>query len=108
MHSTPTGAAGNDTWVFTLIVPGLELDLTAPTLGGAASKTVRAPKGVKRVRVLYRVTARDDVDGAVPVSCSPKSGSRFKVGRTVVKCSATDKSASAQTAKFTVNVKASR
>jgi len=51
---------------------------------------------------------RDTIGLAERRPCSPKSGSRFKVGRTVVKCSATDKSASAQTAKFTVNVKASR
>ena len=103
---TDTGAAGTDTWVGTLVVPGLDFDVTPPTLSGAVSKTVRAPRGAKRVRVTYKVTARDEVDGVVPVSCQPRSGSRFKIGRTVVSCSATDTSGNTRTAKFRVTVKA--
>ena len=81
---TPSGSAGTDTWTGTLNVPGLEFDVTPPTLRGAVNKTVRARRGSKRVRVTYKVTARDAVDGAVPVSCKPRSGSRFKIGRTIV------------------------
>ncbi|MEK6274416.1 MAG: HYR domain-containing protein [Actinomycetota bacterium] len=104
--STPSGgAAGRDTWTGTLNVPGLEFDVTPPTLSGAVNKTVRARRGSKRVRVTYRVTASDAVDGSVPVSCRPRSGSRFKIGRTFVKCSATDTSANAQTGRFRVTVK---
>ena len=103
--STPSGSAGNDTWTGTLNVPGLEFDVTPPTLSGAVSKTVRARRGSKRVRVTYRVTASDAVDGSVPVSCQPRSGSRFKIGRTFVKCSATDTSANAKTGRFRVTVK---
>jgi hypothetical protein len=62
----------------------------------------------KRVRVTYAVSARDDVDGAVPVSCFPRSGSRFDSGRTDVVCSATDASANTQTARFTITVKRRR
>ena len=104
-HYTFTGAAGTDTFTGTLTVPGLEFDLTPPTLSGAANKTVRARKGSRRVRVPFKVTASDAVDGAVPVSCRPRSGSRFRIGRTRVKCSAMDLSANAQTARFTVVVK---
>jgi hypothetical protein len=57
------------------------------------------------VRVIYKVTASDAVDGSVPVSCQPRSGSRFKIGRTFVKCSATDTSANAETESFSVKVK---
>jgi hypothetical protein len=99
------GAVGEDTWNGTLVVPGLDFDVTAPTLSGAAGKTVRAPRRAKRVRVRYNVTARDEIDGAVPVSCRPKSGSRFKIGRTVVSCSATDTSGNTGKATFKVTVK---
>jgi hypothetical protein len=52
-----------------------------PVLSGATPKTVRARKGAKRVRVTYRVTANDAIDGHVPVGCVPRSGSRFPIGR---------------------------
>jgi hypothetical protein len=96
---------GMDTWMGTLVVPGLDFDVTPPTLSGVVNKTVRARKGVKRVRVTYRVTARDDVDGVRPVSCRPRAGSLFKVGRTTVTCSATDTSANTATARFKVTVR---
>ena len=102
---TPSGSAGTDTWTGTLNVPGLEFDVTPPTLSGAVNKKARARRGSKRVRVTYRVTASDAVDGSVPVSCRPRSGSRFKIGRTFVKCSATDRSANAQAGRFRVTVK---
>ena len=105
---TPTGSVGTDTWTGTLSVPGLEFDVTAPTLSGAVNKKVRAQRGSKRVRVIYKVTASDAVDGSVPVSCQPSSGSRFKIGRTLVKCSATDTSANANAGRFRVTVKRAR
>jgi HYR domain-containing protein len=98
-------ARGTDTWTGTLTVPGVEFDVTPPTLSGAVNKTVRARRGSKRVRVTYKVTASDAVDGSVPVSCRPRSGSRFKIGRTFVKCSATDTSANAKAGRFRVTVK---
>ena len=101
---TSSGSVGTDTWTGTLSVPGLEFDVTPPTLSGAVNKTVRARKGSKRVRVTYRVTASDAVDGSVPVSCLPRSGSPFTIGRTLVKCSATDTSANAKAGRFSVTV----
>jgi hypothetical protein len=101
----PGRAAGTDTWVGTLSVPGLEFDVSRPILRGIVSKTVRAPRGAERARVTYTVTARDEVDGAVPASCRPRSGSRFRIGRTVVNCSATDGSGNTATARFTITVK---
>jgi hypothetical protein len=98
---------GEDTWTGTLVVPGLEfdqIDQVAPTIRGATPKTVRAPRKAKRVRVTYQVTATDDVDGPIPVSCRPPSGSRFKIGHTIVTCSATDKTGNTATARFTVTV----
>lgn len=106
--ATESGLVGTDTWVGTLVVPGLDFDVTAPTLSGAAGRIIRAPRRAKRVRVGYNVTARDAVDGSVRVSCTPRSRSLFRIGRTVVTCSATDTSGNARNAKFTVTVRARR
>jgi hypothetical protein len=105
---TNVGHAGTETWIGTLAVPRHDFDLTAPTISGAKSRTVRAPKAVNHVRVTFRITARDNVDGSVRVACRPASGSRFKVGRTTVKCSTTDTSANTTTAVFRVTVRRGR
>jgi hypothetical protein len=102
------GAVGRDTWIGTLVVPGVEFDVTPPTFSGATPKTVRAPKRAKRVRVTYDVTASDAVDAQVPVTCAPPSGSRFPIGRTAVGCSATDTSGNTGTAKLVITVKRRR
>lgn len=104
----PPDWGGRDTWSGTLVVPGLEFDLTAPVVTGARNKTVRAHRGKKRVRFKYTVSARDAVDGARPVDCRPKSGSWFRVGRTRVRCSAADTSGNESKATFIVVVKRAR
>jgi hypothetical protein len=104
--SNGPGASGFDTWSGTLVVAGFEFDLTPPTITHAADIRVRAPRKAQRIRVRYHVSARDDVDGAVPVACKPKSGSFFRVGRrTIVRCSAKDTSANTQTAQFAITVR---
>jgi hypothetical protein len=106
-----TEAAGDfvsDIWTGTLTVPGLQFDTTAPTISGAVSKTVQVRKGLKRVRVTYKVTAEDPTDGTLPVTCTPRSGRRFKIGRTKVFCTATDSSANTATAQFTITVRQKR
>jgi hypothetical protein len=102
---TATGAVGRDTWIGTIVVSGLEFDVTPPTLSGATSKTVRARRGSKSVRVTYKVTATDNADSQVLVTCTPRSGSRFPIGRTTVKCSATDSSANRANAAFRITVR---
>jgi HYR domain-containing protein len=99
------GGAGDaiETWVGTLTVPGLDFDLTPPTLHGVHDIIVRARKA-KRVRVRFTVTAADAAR-AVPVTCAPRSGSLFKRGRTTVTCSATDKNGNTSNATFAVIVK---
>ena len=97
--------SGSETWTGTLTVPGLDFDLTPPTIAGAVSKTVRAKAHAKRKRVTYRVTARDAVDGVVAVPCAPRSGSFFKRGRTTVRCRASDKSANTASARFVITVR---
>jgi hypothetical protein len=103
-----SAGVGSETWTGTLSAPGVEFDVTPPTLSGPTSKTVRAPKGAKSVRVTYKVTARDNADSQVPVICAPRSGSRFRIGRTVVRCSATDSSANTANAAFRVTVRRTR
>lgn len=94
-----------DTWSISLDVSGLNFDLTAPVIHGAASKTVKVAKKAKFAAVKFAVTAQDAVDGSVPVACTPRSGGHFKVGRTKVTCTATDSSANTAKATFTVTVK---
>lgn len=100
-----SGGFGVERWTGTLIVPGLDFDVTPPAIIGAVPKTVRAPAGAKRARVTYKVTARDAVDGAVGAACKPRSGSFFKIGRTAVTCTATDKSGNRRTARFIITVR---
>jgi hypothetical protein len=101
-------SSGVDTWAGTLVVPNWDADVTPPTITGAVNKVVRAARKARTMRVRYRVTAKDNVDAAVPVVCVPPSGSRFKVGaRTPVHCSATDTSANTANASFVVTVRRS-
>ncbi len=106
LAQTNNGAAGRETWTGTLAVPEFEFDTTRPLLSGATGKLARAPRGAKSARVAFQVTARDDRDGVVPVACSHKPGSRFRLGRTRVTCSATDRSGNVATAGFTITVAA--
>jgi hypothetical protein len=103
-----SGGVGTETWTGSLVAPGVEFDITPPTLSGATSKSVRAPKGAKRVRVSYKVTASDNADGQLPAACTPRSGSRFPIGRTIVRCSATDSSANTANVLFRITVRPTR
>lgn len=79
-------------------------DVENPVITGAVNKTVTTTSRLG-ARVRFAVTARDGVDGHVGVTCHPASGSRFRVGRTRVTCSATDSSANIAVRSFFVNVK---
>lgn len=99
---------GSERWTGTLSVPGLDFDVGAPTIRGASNKVVKVKRNVRRARVSYAVKASDTVDGPVPVTCTPRSGSRFKVGKTRVSCTATDNSGNTATTQFTITVKTGR
>lgn len=55
--------------------------------------------------VEFTVTADDDVDGPVPVACSPASGSTFPLGVTQVHCTASDAAGNTAEGDFTVYVR---
>ena len=67
-------------------------------------------KTAENVRRLVKVVvaATDAVDGRVPVTCLPRSATRFSIGRNRVHCSATDTSANAATVSFKVTVRQHR
>jgi hypothetical protein len=77
-------------------------DRTPPTVSAPAKKTVRT-SGTRAV-VSWTVSAVDIVDGPVATVCAPKSGTRFAVGTTKVKCAAVDRQGNAGSATFSVNV----
>jgi hypothetical protein len=54
--------------------------------------------------VSYLATANDNVDGPVPVLCTPPSGSTFPLGLTTVQCSATDAHNNTAHGSFTIFV----
>ena len=91
-HNTATGS-------FTVTVQ----DTTPPSLNLPGNITVWTSLS-RGTTVTYKVTATDSVDGSVPVSCSPVSGSVFPVETTKVNCSATDANHNTVTGSFTVTV----
>jgi hypothetical protein len=105
------GYYGNNSGHLELVVtgvldgPSFRVDTTAPELSGAENRTVRVARDAKRARVRFFVHAHDAVDGDVRVSCTPRSGSLFQLGRTTVACSATDASGNAAETRFVVRVR---
>ncbi|CAM5443717.1 MULTISPECIES: vWA domain-containing protein [Streptomyces] len=77
-------------------------DVAAPVVT-VDDRTVEATGGYGTV-IDFSATAQDAVDGTLPVTCDPASGSRFPTGTTTVTCTATDSSGNTgtDTATFTV------
>jgi hypothetical protein len=95
-----TDAHGNKaTGTFTVTVR----DTTKPTLQLPASINVTAT-GANGAPASYPASATDIVDGSVPVSCSPVSGSVFSPGAHTVGCNATDSHGNTGTGQFVVTV----
>lgn len=67
-------------------------------------RIVVAAEGPDGTVVTFSASARDAVDGELPVTCTPASGSRFPIGETLVECTATDSSLNPGSATFTVEV----
>lgn len=54
--------------------------------------------------VTFSASANDDVDGAVPVQCSPASGAMFPIGTTTVTCTASDAAGNTASGSFASTV----
>jgi hypothetical protein len=82
------------------------LDGVAPILKLPGNLTESAPAGAVTHQVSFEATAVDAIDGQVPVTCSPPSGSAFPVtGKpTTVSCSATDAAGNSAPGSFEVSV----
>jgi hypothetical protein len=79
------------------------VDRTAPVVTVPPDKSLQTLSS-NGVRVSYSASATDLVDGPVPVSCSPSSGSIFSSGTTTVSCRAGDRHGNTATAEFRVDV----
>ena len=79
------------------------LDNIPPVLTLPSDITVSAQNASGAV-VNFTATATDAVDGPVPVTCSPASGSLFPLGQTTVNCSASDSHGNTANGSFNVAV----
>jgi hypothetical protein len=101
VNCTATDSHSNDaTTSFTVTVQ----DTTAPAFTSVPAPITAEASGPAGAVVTYSVSASDLVDGAVPVSCTPVSGSTFAITTTTVNCSATDAHDNEATTSFTVTV----
>ncbi|HTT95140.1 MAG TPA: PKD domain-containing protein [Solirubrobacterales bacterium] len=96
-------AAGGEGY-FPLELGAPAVDHTPPTLAGVPTELHLDAGGASGTAVEFHPAALDDVDGEVPVTCSPPSGSTFPVGKTEVECEAVDSSGNKSTASFEVTV----
>jgi len=100
VHCESTDAAHNlSTGSFAITVA----DTTAPVLHVPSTVSADATQSSGAV-VTYASTADDAADAAPAVSCAPASGTLFRIGATVVACTAHDASGNSATGSFTVNV----
>ncbi len=100
VHCSATDAHGNTaTGVFSVNV----LDTTPPSLSLPADQALEAT-GPGGAEASFDASATDIVDGAVPASCVPDSGSTFSVGATTVNCSATDAHGNSAGGSFEIDV----
>jgi hypothetical protein len=79
-------------------------DTTPPVLTLPSGVTVDAT-GAAGGAATWTATAVDAISGSVAVTCTPASGTTFRVGDTVVRCSAADAAGNAASGSFTVHVR---
>jgi hypothetical protein len=80
------------------------VDTTPPDISDVQDMSVFATSASGAVVTYTNPTANDIVDGSVPVTCSPASGSTFAIGKTTVTCSATDAHGNTASKTFTIAV----
>jgi HYR domain len=98
---TCTATAQGDTATERFIVT--VADRTPPAVIVPANKSLRT-RSQNGIPVLFTATALDAVDGPVPTTCNPPSGSLFRAGASVVTCTAGDRRGNVATATFTVSI----
>ncbi len=79
-------------------------DTIPPQISGHSDVSAYATSADGAVVTFTAPTATDNVDGPVPVVCTPASGSVFPPGLTVVTCTATDAAKNVGTSTFNVIV----
>ena len=79
-------------------------DTTKPALTTAANLVVGNDSSTGAIVEYDAPSATDLVDGNVPASCAPASGTKFSLGTSTVTCSATDRAGNTATETFTVKV----
>jgi hypothetical protein len=79
------------------------VDRTPPAVTVPAAITGEAT-GPSGASVVYTAAAVDGVDGTVPATCVPSSGSIFPLGSTLVTCTAGDAAGNSASKTFTVTV----
>lgn len=100
VNCSATDAAGNTaSGSFVVTVA----DQTAPALTLPTAITAEAT-GAAGAAVEFTVSALDNVDGVVAVTCSALSGDTFALGTTTVSCSATDATGNVANGSFEVTV----
>lgn len=92
--------AGNETTgSFTITV----IDSTKPMLSLPANQVIEAT-GPAGAIATFSASASDTVDGGLPVSLAPESGSVFAIGTTAVQASASDSAGNTASGAFTITV----
>ena len=79
-------------------------DTTPPTVSVPNDMILEAA-GPDGSMASYSATATDIVDGILPTSCNPRSGSMFALGQTRVECTANDKAGNIGKAEFVITVR---
>jgi HYR domain len=101
---TATDAHGNSaqkTFKVTVVL----VDATPPVLHNVPANVAREADGAAGSVVSYTTpTAVDNIDGPVPVACTPSSGTTFPLGRTIVTCVAKDSRGNSASANFTITI----
>lgn len=80
-------------------------DAVPPVVAPHADVTTEATSAAGAAVAYAAPAATDDVDGPVPVTCAPASGSTFPLGSTTVQCTATDAAGNSAHAAFDVVVR---
>jgi X-Pro dipeptidyl-peptidase len=84
---------------------GTDAETVAPVMAGVPADIKVSTANANGVAVTYTPpTATDNEDPNPTVTCTPASGSTFKIGQTVVTCTATDANGNKSTATFNVLV----